>query len=72
MNRTAYDGPQPPFGPVSTVMHEPSHPYTELLLDSIPQPDPDNRWTTRIQVDELDRVDDNTPADATKPEAPIL
>ena len=59
-------------GPVSTVMHEPSHPYTELLLDSIPQPDPDNRWTTRIQVDELDRVDDNTPADATKPEAPIL
>jgi len=59
-------------GPVSTVMHEPSHPYTELLLDSIPQPDPDNRWTTRIQVDELDRVDDNTPADATKPEAPLL
>jgi peptide/nickel transport system ATP-binding protein len=59
-------------GPVSTVMHEPSHPYTELLLDSIPQPDPDNRWTTRIQVDELDRIDDNTPADPTKPEAPIL
>ncbi len=28
-------------GPVSTVMHEPSHPYTKLLLDSIPQPDPD-------------------------------
>ena len=41
-------------GPVSTVMHEPSHPYTQLLLDSIPQPDPDDRWTTRIKVDELD------------------
>lgn len=39
-------------GPVSSVMHEPSHPYTRLLLDSIPQPDPANRWTTRIKVDE--------------------
>jgi peptide/nickel transport system ATP-binding protein len=59
-------------GPVSTVMHEPSHPYTKLLLDSIPQPDPDLRWTSRIAVDELDQVEDNTPADTTKPEAPII
>ncbi|WP_432876168.1 ABC transporter ATP-binding protein [Kribbella sp. CA-245084] len=59
-------------GPVATVMHEPEHPYTKLLLDSIPSPDPDQRWTTRIQVDELERLDDNVPADATKPEAPIL
>jgi peptide/nickel transport system ATP-binding protein len=59
-------------GPVSEVMHEPSHAYTKLLLDSIPQPDPDKRWTSRIAVDELDQVDDNTPADTTKPEAPII
>lgn len=39
-------------GPVATVMHEPSHPYTKLLLDSVPQPDPDLRWTDRITVDE--------------------
>ena len=59
-------------GPVSTVMHEPSHPYTQLLLDSIPQPDPDDRWTGRIAVDELDRLDSTTPADTPAPEAPIL
>jgi ABC-type oligopeptide transport system ATPase subunit len=39
-------------GSVATVMHEPSHPYTRLLLESIPQPDPDQRWTDRIEVDE--------------------
>lgn len=39
-------------GPVSQVMHEPEHPYTRLLLDSVPQPDPDQRWTDRIEVDE--------------------
>ncbi|SDT27640.1 ABC transporter ATP-binding protein [Microlunatus soli] len=37
-------------GPVATVMHEPSHPYTQLLLDSVPRPDPDQRWTDRITV----------------------
>jgi peptide/nickel transport system ATP-binding protein len=59
-------------GPVSEVMHEPSHPYTKLLLDSIPQPDPDKRWSTRIAVDELEHVDDNTPGDTTAPEAPVI
>ncbi|GAA1645609.1 hypothetical protein GCM10009744_40490 [Kribbella alba] len=50
-------------GPVSTVMHEPSHPYTSLLLDSIPQPDPELRWKDRITVDELAKkpvLDDST------------
>lgn len=59
-------------GPVSEVMHEPSHPYTKLLLDSIPQPDPDKRWSTRIAVDELEHLDDNTPGDTTAPEAPVI
>jgi ABC-type oligopeptide transport system ATPase subunit len=40
-------------GPVDRVMHEPSHPYTKLLLDSVPQPDPDRRWTDRIAVDDI-------------------
>lgn len=39
-------------GPVASVMHDPAHSYTRLLLDSVPRPDPDQRWTDRIEVDE--------------------
>jgi peptide/nickel transport system ATP-binding protein len=56
-------------GPVSTVMHEPSHPYTRLLLDSIPQPDPDLRWTDRIKVDELEA---KPPLDEATEGAPVI
>jgi oligopeptide/dipeptide ABC transporter ATP-binding protein len=59
-------------GPVSTVMHEPSHPYTRLLLDSIPQPDPDDRWTTRITVDELDEEEKAEVPATAGPETPII
>jgi len=31
-------------GPAETVMGSPTHPYTQLLLQSIPSPDPDERW----------------------------
>ena len=31
-------------GPAETVMDRPAHPYTQLLLQSIPSPDPDERW----------------------------
>jgi ABC-type oligopeptide transport system ATPase subunit len=55
-------------GSVATVMHQPSHPYTRLLLDSIPQPDPDQRWTDRIEVDETGQeagAEAVAPADST-------
>jgi oligopeptide/dipeptide ABC transporter ATP-binding protein len=39
-------------GPVETVMSNPSHPYTQQLLSSVPVPDPDRRWTERISVSE--------------------
>ncbi|HYJ12174.1 MAG TPA: oligopeptide/dipeptide ABC transporter ATP-binding protein, partial [Thermomicrobiales bacterium] len=32
-------------GEVEQVLRHPQHPYTQLLLDSIPSPDPDQRWT---------------------------
>lgn len=31
-------------GPVDAVMANPAHPYTQLLLQSIPSPDPDEGW----------------------------
>ncbi|WBQ08126.1 ABC transporter ATP-binding protein [Kribbella sp. CA-293567] len=56
-------------GPVTEVMHTPIHPYTRLLLDSIPQPDPDARWTTRIDVNETGA----TPPTGAAPEStPII
>jgi peptide/nickel transport system ATP-binding protein len=42
-------------GPVAEVMHQPKHPYTKLLLASVPQPDPDQRWTDRIDLDQAER-----------------
>jgi peptide/nickel transport system ATP-binding protein len=56
-------------GLVTEVMHTPSHPYTRLLLDSIPQPDPDARWTTRINVDESTTT---PPTDAVQEATPII
>jgi oligopeptide/dipeptide ABC transporter ATP-binding protein len=31
-------------GSVDSVMDHPAHPYTQLLLQSVPRPDPDQRW----------------------------
>jgi peptide/nickel transport system ATP-binding protein len=59
-------------GPVDTVMHEPSHPYTRLLLDSIPAPDPDQRWTDRIEIDELASTAEAGTPKAPAPEAPVI
>jgi peptide/nickel transport system ATP-binding protein len=37
-------------GPVEQVMTRPSHAYTKLLLASVPTPDPDQRWTDRVDL----------------------
>ncbi len=39
-----YRGNVVEYGDVAKVIHNPQHAYTQLLIDSIPQPDPDNRW----------------------------
>jgi len=43
-------------GTVEGVLKEPQHAYTKLLLESIPSPDPDSRWTTTVdELAELER-----------------
>jgi len=37
-------------GPVEKVLGEPKHPYTMLLQESIPEPDPKKRWMKKITL----------------------
>ena len=39
-----YKGYLKEAGSVEVVINNPQHPYTKLLVDSIPQPDPDIKW----------------------------
>jgi len=39
-------------GPADEVMTHPAHPYTQLLLASLPSPDPDERWSERVTLTE--------------------
>ena len=38
------------MGSVEDVLDSPKHPYTKLLLESIPNPDPDQRWQEEIEL----------------------
>ena len=40
-----YQGAVAEAGPVEQVVKHPQHPYTQLLIHSIPAPDPDRRWS---------------------------
>ena len=37
-------------GPTHSVIEQPCHPYVQLLLGSIPVPDPKQRWQTAIHI----------------------
>ncbi len=44
-------------GAVDQVLQHPEHPYTQLLLDSIPSPDPDQRWQSDLsEIAELEQA----------------
>lgn len=45
-----YRGSVAETGAVELVIKEPQHPYTQLLVSSIPQPDPDHRWGEEIAI----------------------
>ncbi len=42
------------MGSVEKVLMEPKHPYTKLLRESIPEPDPNRRWQGRVNLSDLE------------------
>ena len=41
------------YGPIEKVLTDPLHPYTKVLIESIPIPDPKHRWTKEIRLPSL-------------------
>jgi len=42
------------FGDVDKVMLLPLHPYTQMLIESVPQPDPEGTWKEEIKLSSLE------------------
>ena len=45
-----YRGRVVEVGDASSVIRNPQHPYTQLLVSSIPRPDPENTWEGRVEI----------------------
>ena len=43
------------MGEVEKVLMDPKHPYTALLRESIPEPDPERRWSEKMELAESER-----------------
>ncbi len=42
------------MGPVERVLMEPRHPYTRLLRESIPEADPNRRWSSTVRLSDME------------------
>ena len=42
-------------GELDTIIRSPSHPYTQQLLQSVPTIDPEQRWTTKMDLRTVER-----------------
>ncbi len=51
-----YRGAVAEVGSVERVIRDPQHPYTKLLVNSIPLPDPDIRWGGQADMDQAPLV----------------
>ncbi len=38
------------LGSVEKILTDPKHPYTKILRDSVPEPDPERKWQGRIEL----------------------
>ena len=60
-----YKGQVVEAGPPKEVIGDPQHPYTQLLIASIPWPDPDREWggttTAAEDIAALDAMDHDAP-----------
>lgn len=45
-----YQGTLAEEGNVAEVISEPKHPYVQLLIDSVPKPDPNIRWQGEVEL----------------------
>jgi oligopeptide/dipeptide ABC transporter ATP-binding protein len=45
-----YQGSIAEMGPIDDVVGNPLHPYSKLLIDSIPIPDPGQRWQEHVEL----------------------
>ncbi len=45
-----YQGSTAERGQTVNVIDRPHHPYVQLLVDSVPEPDPDTKWDTEIEL----------------------
>ncbi|MEM1574255.1 MAG: ABC transporter ATP-binding protein [Candidatus Methanomethylicaceae archaeon] len=42
------------YGPVEKTLIEPLHPYTKMLVNSVPEPNPKKRWVDRVKFPPLE------------------
>ncbi len=52
-----YKGRVAEAGSVDSVINDPTHPYTQLLVSSIPQPDPDTQWGREQETRDEDEIE---------------